>query len=49
MLTSRGVLTASEHPPGISVEIFRAIIGADESRMSQMPQGDLRVLKGQYG
>ena len=43
-LVSGGVLTASEHPPRISVEIFRAIIGGDESRMSRMPQGDLRVL-----
>ena len=47
-LTSGGVLTASEHPPGKSVEIFRAIniIGADESRMSRMPQGDLRITYG---
>ena len=42
-LTSGGVLTTSEHPPGISIEIFRAIFDADESRMSQMPQGPCAV------
>ena len=35
---------ASLQPPEISVEIFKAFIGTDESRMSRIPQGHLRLL-----